>query len=67
MKSSAPSDAARAKAGFVLKGTTLRQWCRSAGVDTGYATKALTGKQSGPKARELSARILRASGAVDAA
>lgn len=67
MQPLAPTNAARAKAGFVLQGITLRQWCRSVGVDTGYATKALTGKQSGPKARQLCERILQASRAVDAA
>lgn len=53
------------KAGFILKGTSMRAWCQAQGVDTGYASKALAGKQSGPKAQALKDRIIQASRAVD--
>lgn len=59
------SSVAVVKAGFILRGTSLCAWCRSHGIDTGYASKALTGKQAGPKARELKARLMQASQAVD--
>jgi len=58
------SNVAVVKAGFILKGTSLCAWCRSNGVDTGYASKALTGKQSGPKAQQLKARLIQASQAA---
>jgi len=49
------------RAGFVLKGTTLRQWCLINGVDPGYAHKVVAGKTNGPKARALRAKIIAAS------
>lgn len=56
------TDAARVKAAFILRGTTLRAWCRSEGISTAYASRALAGKQLGPKAAALRERLLTASG-----
>lgn len=56
-----PSDLAKVKAGFILKGTTFKAWCRGIGVDPGYAHRVLTGVHAGPKALQLKASILSAS------
>lgn len=49
------------RAGFVLRGTTLRAWCLKNSVDPGYAHKVLSGKTAGAKALALRSRIERAS------
>jgi hypothetical protein len=48
---------ARARAGFIMQGTTLRGWCQANGVDPGYAHKALSGVNCGPAAIVLRERI----------
>ena len=52
---------AAARAGFIIQGTTLRQWCQANGVDPGYAHKALSGANRGPSAIALRDRICRAA------
>jgi hypothetical protein len=55
------TDLARVKAGFILKGTTFKAWCRGIGVDPGYAHKIVAGKHNGPKARQIRQLALNAS------
>lgn len=50
-----------ARAGFILKGSSLRQWCRDNGVDPGYAHKVMAGRLNGPAAKALRQRIIAAS------
>lgn len=54
-------DLARVRAAFILQGTTLKAWCRQAGVDASYAHKVLAGQNAGPKAKALKTRIVKAS------
>lgn len=49
------------RAGFVLRGTTLRSWCINNKIDPGYAHKVLAGKTCGPRALALRTELLRAS------
>ena len=49
------------RAGFVLRGTTLRAWCIINKIDPGYAHMVLAGKTSGPRALQLRSQMLRAS------
>lgn len=49
------------RAGFVRQGTSLRGWCRSNGVDPGYAHKVVAGRTNGPAAQALRERITIAS------
>lgn len=49
------------RAGFILQGLTFKGWCRSNGIDPGYAHHVVTGKTNGPKAKELRARVVAAS------
>jgi hypothetical protein len=51
--------------GFILQNSTLTTWCRENGVDPARAWRTLSGKQAGPKAIELRARIIAASKADD--
>lgn len=46
------------KASFVLRGTTLRAWAKSRGLDHSHITKAVTGRRRGPKARQLLEQVL---------
>lgn len=52
---------AQVRAGFILKGTTFKAWCRAEGIDPGYAHKAVAGKLNGPSAQVLRQRIINAS------
>lgn len=52
------SDLTRVKAGFLLRGTTFKAWCREAGIWPSYAHLVMTGGTNGPKAKALRARIL---------
>jgi hypothetical protein len=49
------------KAGFILRGTTFKRWCRETGIHPGYAHDVAAGKTNGPKARALRSRIVAAS------
>lgn len=55
------SSLAQVRAGFILKGTTFKAWCRADGVDPGYAHKVVAGKLNGPNAEVLRKRIIAAS------
>jgi hypothetical protein len=54
-------DLARVKAGFILRGSTFKAWCRENSIHPGYAHIVVAGKTNGPKALALRARIIRAS------
>lgn len=56
------SDLLKVRAGFVAKGTSLHRWCQEHGIKSENATKALKGSWNGPRARELRAKLLKASG-----
>lgn len=53
---------ARVRAGFIIKGTTLAQWCRSQGIHPSAARQAIYGTWGGPKGRAVRERILAAAG-----
>lgn len=46
---------------FVARGTSLHAWCTEHGVAQANARLALWGSWNGPKAKELRARILKAT------
>lgn len=50
------------RAAFVLKGTTLKAWCRQNNMHFSNARTCLTGAWDGPAARRLRARILKDCG-----
>jgi hypothetical protein len=50
------------RAGFLLKHTTLAQWCRESGIHPSAARQAIYGTWDGPKGRVMRARILKAAG-----
>ena len=52
---------ARVKAGFVLAGTSLHDWCRRNEVSPSYAHAVLSGATNGPAACALRERLLRES------
>lgn len=49
------------RTGFILQGTTFAGWCRSEGVDPGYAYRVMTGDTNGPKSRALRTKIMAAA------
>jgi hypothetical protein len=49
------------RAGFILQGTTFTAWCRSNGIDPGYAHHVVSGKTNGPSAQALRSRLVEAS------
>lgn len=51
----------RVKAGFILQGTSLRQWCRAHGMHGQNALVALRGGWRGPSATRWIKRICRAA------
>ncbi|HEL7676555.1 TPA: hypothetical protein UL918_000912 [Stenotrophomonas maltophilia] len=51
----------RVRAGFLLQGTTLTQWCRENGTHISNARGALLGTWDGPKGRDMRSRIVRAA------
>jgi hypothetical protein len=55
---------AQIRAGFILKGTTFKAWCRERGIDPGYAHRIASGKTAGPKANEMRAEMMEASRAT---
>ncbi len=54
----------KVRSGFILQGTTFKAWCRSEGVDPGYAHHVMSGKLNGPAARSLRQRVKAAAGIV---
>ena len=54
---------ARVRAGFILKGTSLTEWCRANGVDQGWASNILKAAPRGTRARTLRRRMMTDSGA----
>lgn len=51
----------RVKANFILKGTSFHEYCINNDIDHGSATKALTKKWTGVKAKALRQKIIDAS------
>lgn len=49
---------ARVRAGFLMRGTTFKAWCREVGISPSYAHEVMADKTNGPKAMALRARIL---------
>lgn len=56
---------AQVRAGFIVQGTTLAQWCRNNGVDPSWAWKVLKGEHLGQRSLALRRRLLTASRADD--
>lgn len=54
----------QARAGFILHGTTLTQWCALHKVHRTYAIQCLNGERDGPRARALRQRLLEAARAA---
>ena len=52
---------ARVRAGFLLQGTTLTEWCRSNGTHISNARGALLGTWNGPKGKAMRSRIIKAA------
>lgn len=50
------------KAGFVAQGASLSSWCKNNGVKISNIKQCLTGSWDGPKAKELRAKVIHASG-----
>jgi hypothetical protein len=50
------------RAGFLIKGTTLADWCRENGIEPSWAFQVLDGRRDGPAARRLLRRLSRAAG-----
>lgn len=53
---------ARVRAGFILKHTTLAEWCRGQAIHPSAARQAIYGTWAGPKGRAVRARVLKAAG-----
>ena len=51
----------RVRAGFMLQGTSLTQWCRQNGTNVSNARGALMGSWNGPKGQALRNRIIKAA------
>lgn len=54
---------ARVRAGFILRGTTLTDWCRANDLDPGWASNILKGNARGPRALRLRRQMMSDSGA----
>lgn len=54
----------QARAGFILQGTTLNEWCRQHGAHIQNVRDAFFGKWNGPAAEALVARITQAAGQI---
>lgn len=52
------------RAGFILKGTTMADWCRENGIKHQHARSALIGGWNGPKGTQVREQLLRAAGVV---
>ena len=53
----------KVRAGFIVQGTTLTQWCQSNGTHIQNVRDAFFGRWIGPKATELIKRVTLAIGA----
>ena len=53
------------RAGFILKGTTLTNWCRQNGSHIQNVRDAFFGRWKGPGATELIERVTRAAGVTE--
>jgi lambda repressor-like predicted transcriptional regulator len=54
------------RAGFVLQGTSLTEFCREQGLDRRHVHSALSGRWKGPKANALAQKVFAASRGDDA-
>jgi hypothetical protein len=54
------------RAGFVLQGSSLAEFCRERRLDVRNVYGALNGKRSGPKAKALARQVIAASRGDDA-
>jgi hypothetical protein len=52
----------KVRAGFILQGSTLNQWCRENGVHIQNVRDIFLGRWQGPKATELRHRVSSAAG-----
>lgn len=55
------------RAAFILKGTTLKAWCRANNTHFSNARNCLVGSWDGPAARKMRARLIKDSGWKEAA
>jgi gp16 family phage-associated protein len=46
------------RAGLILQGTTLKEYCRRTGLNHGNVYKALQGQWNGPKGQALRDRLM---------
>ena len=51
------------RAGLIVQGTTLTHWCRENGTCIQNVRDAFFGRWQGPKATDLTRRVLQAAGA----
>lgn len=52
---------ARVRAGFLLQGTSLTEWCRTNGTHISNARGALLGTWNGPKGKAMRNKIIKAA------
>ena len=52
----------RVRAAFILKGTSLKGWCRENNVHVQNVKNALIGSWNGPAGKKMRARVVKASG-----
>ncbi len=55
----------KARAGFILKGTTLTEWCKANGTHIQNVRAAFFGDWNGPGAEKIKRRVTEASGTSD--
>lgn len=53
---------AQIRSAFVARGTSFHAWCLTSGINPNNARKAVIGKWTGPKARQLVSQIMFAAG-----
>ncbi|GEM_PF-731280 len=51
----------RVRAGFLLQGTSLTEWCRANGTHISNARGALLGTWNGPKGKAMRTKIVKAA------
>lgn len=56
----------RVKAGFIVQGTTLTEWCRKNDTHVSNVRNALYGTWNGPKGRAMRQRVVKAARVVNA-
>lgn len=54
----------RVRAGFIIQGSTLNQWCSENGTNIQNVRDAFLGRWQGPKANELRQRVTQAAGII---